>query len=453
MSYQPRDYQHAMTGALLAHPRFNLWAGMGTGKTVATLTAIDTLLALGEVNQVLVVAPLRVASSTWPDELAKWDHLTDIRMQVVVGTPAQRMAALAAEGNVHVINYENIPWLVEVLGKGHWPFDMVVADEATKLKSFRLNGGGSRVKALAKAANGKTVRWVNLTGTPASNGLIDLWGQQWFVDKGEALGRSFGMFRDRWFTTGYDGYSVKLTPYGEREITERMKPSSLTIEAGDYLDLPDLVSNIIGVVLTPTAMKQYKAMEQEMFVELDGEEVEAFNAASKTIKCLQMASGALYIEEGYSVLHDAKLDALEDVVEEANGEPVLVAYHFKSDLDRLKKRFKSAVVLDKDPETIRRWNRGEIPILLAHPASAGHGLNLQDGGRILVFFSHWWSLEEYSQIIERIGPTRQLQAGHPRTVYVHHLVAKGTLDEAVIAARDGKVSVQKALMDYQKQKR
>lgn len=453
MSYQPRDYQHAMTGALLAHTRFNLWAGMGTGKTVATLTAIDTLLALGEVNRVLVVAPLRVASSTWPDELAKWDHLTDIRMQVVVGTPAQRMAALCAEGNVHVINYENIPWLVEVLGKGHWPFDMVVADEATKLKSFRLNGGGSRVKALAKAANGKTVRWVNLTGTPASNGLIDLWGQQWFVDKGEALGRSFGMFRDRWFTTGYDGYSVKLTPYGEREITERMKPSSLTIEAGDYLDLPDLVSNIIGVVLTPTAMKLYKAMEQEMFVELDGEEVEAFNAASKTIKCLQMASGALYTEDGYSVLHDAKLDALEDVVEEANGEPVLVAYHFKSDLDRLKKRFKSAVVLDKDPETIRRWNRGEIPILLAHPASAGHGLNLQDGGRILVFFSHWWSLEEYSQIIERIGPTRQLQAGHPRTVYVHHLVAKGTLDEAVIAARDGKVSVQKALMDYQKQKR
>lgn len=453
MSYQPRDYQHAMTGALLARPRFNLWAGMGTGKTVATLTAIDTLLALGEVNRVLVVAPLRVASSTWPDELAKWDHLTDIRMQVVVGTPAQRMAALCAEGNVHVINYENIPWLVEVLGKGHWPFDMVVADEATKLKSFRLNGGGSRVKALAKAANGRTVRWVNLTGTPASNGLIDLWGQQWFVDKGEALGRSFGMFRDRWFTTGYDGYSVKLTPYGEREITERMKPSSLTIEAGDYLDLPDLVSNIIGVVLTPTAMKRYKAMEQEMFVELDGEEVEAFNAASKTIKCLQMASGALYTEEGYSVLHDAKLDALEDVVEEANGEPVLVAYHFKSDLDRLKKRFKSAVVLDKDPETIRRWNRGEIPILLAHPASAGHGLNLQDGGRILVFFSHWWSLEEYSQIIERLGPTRQLQAGHPRTVYVHQLVAKGTLDEAVIAAREGKVSVQKALMDYQKQKR
>lgn len=453
MSYQPRDYQHAMTGALLAHPRFNLWAGMGTGKTVATLTAIDTLLALGEVSRVLVVAPLRVASSTWPDELAKWDHLTDTQMQVVVGTPAQRMAALCAEGNVHVINYENIPWLVEVLGKGHWPFDMVVADEATKLKSFRLNGGGSRVKALAKAANGKTVRWVNLTGTPASNGLIDLWGQQWFVDKGEALGRSFGMFRDRWFTTGYDGYSVKLTPYGEREITERMKPSSLTIEAGDYLDLPDLVLNIIGVVLTPTAMKLYKAMEQEMFVELDGEEVEAFNAASKTIKCLQMASGALYTEEGYSVLHDAKLDALEDVVEEANGEPVLVAYHFKSDLDRLKKRFKQAVVLGKDPETVRRWNRGEIPILLAHPASAGHGLNLQDGGRILVFFSHWWSLEEYSQIIERIGPTRQLQAGHPRTVYVHHLVAKGTLDEAVIAARDGKVSVQKALMDYQKQKR
>lgn len=453
MSYQPRDYQRAMTGALLARPRFNLWAGMGTGKTVATLTAIDTLLALGEVRRVLVVAPLRVASSTWPDELAKWDHLTDIRMQVVVGTPVQRMAALAAEGNVHVINYENIPWLVEALGKGRWPFDMVVADESTKLKSFRLNGGGSRVKALAKAANGKTVRWVNLTGTPASNGLIDLWGQQWFVDKGEALGRSFGMFRDRWFTTGYDGYSVKITPYGEREITERMQPSSLTIEAGDYLDLPDIVSNNISVLLTPAAMKKYKAMEQEMFVELDGEEVEAFNAASKTIKCLQMASGALYTEEGYSVLHDAKLDALEDVVEESNGEPVLVAYHFKSDLDRLKKRFKQAVVLDKDPETIRRWNRGEIPILLAHPASAGHGLNLQDGGRILVFFSHWWSLEEYSQIIERIGPTRQLQAGHPRTVYVHHLVAKGTLDEAVIAARDGKVSVQKALMDYQKQKR
>lgn len=458
MQYQPRDYQRAITRDILLNPKHNVWAGMGTGKTAATLDAISTMVAIGEVSKVLVVAPVRVATSVWPEEIRKWDHLGNLTCAVVCGTEKQRLLALhRKDANIFTINYENLQWLRAALN-GRWFFDMVVADESTKLKGFRLKQGSIRAWSLAKMGGVRTRRFINLTGTPSGNGLLDLWGQQYFIDRGERLGATYTQFRDRWFAQNHDGHSYRPMPYTDAQIHDRMHDCCTSVEARDYMDLPDMVTNSIKVKLPPKARRLYTEMEKQMFIELAGEEVEAFNAASKTIKCLQLASGACYLptQEGetqrWEPVHDAKLEALDDIIEEANGEPVLVAYHFKSDLARLKKRYKQGRELDKDPKTILDWNAGEIPLLFLHPASAGHGLNLQDGGRIMVFFSHWWSLEEYLQAIERIGPTRQLQSGHPRTVYLHLLIAEGTVDEVVVAARQGKQTTQQALIDYMKRK-
>lgn len=454
----PHDYQYLIINHILDNERCAVFAGMGTGKTSSTLTALE-IIELFEPGPTLVVAPLRVAATTWPDEAKKWEHLQDYKVVAVVGSPEERVRALKQKANVYAINYENLPWLVAFLGS-HWPFTKVVADESTKLKGFRVRQGSVRARALGKVAHTRVKRFIELTGTPAPNGLKDLWGQLWFIDRGQRLGTSFGAFTARWFQQvqlGADRNAVQLVPFdhSQAEIQGRIKDICLSIEAKDYFDIKEPIIRPIEISLTGKARKIYEEMEKEMFIELSQTvEVEAFNAASKTMKCLQIASGSIYTDENgtWYPIHDLKIQALESVIEEAAGMPVLVAYHFKSDLERLLKTFPKGRHLDKDPRTIHDWNAGKIPVLFAHPASAGHGLNLQDGGNILVFFSHWWDLEQYQQIIERIGPTRQAQAGHDRPVYIYHIIAKDTMDEIVMERRESKREVQDLLMKAMKKR-
>ncbi|MBI1450364.1 DEAD/DEAH box helicase [Acinetobacter sp. FL51] len=456
--FTPRPYQHAIIEHILDNPRCGVFAGMGMGKTSSTLTALEILEVL-EPGPALVIAPLRVAASTWPDEAKKWQHLEKLKVVAIIGTPKEREAALRQKAHVYTINYENLPWLVEYLGS-NWKFSKVVADESTKLKGFRVSQGSKRAKALGKVAHKYVERFIELTGTPAPNGLKDLWGQTWFLDRGQRLGTSFNAFTSRWFRSiqvGADRNAIQLVPYdhSQSEIQGKLKDICISLEAKDHFDIDEPIENVIEIELKGKARTVYDEMENEMFIELsESVEVEAFNAASKTMKCLQIASGALYTDENgaWETIHDLKIQALESIIEEAAGMPVLVSYHWKSDLERLLKAFPQGKQLDKNPKTIRDWNKGKVPVMFAHPQSAGHGLNLQDGGNILVFFSHWWNLEEFQQIIERIGPTRQAQAGHDRPVFIHHIVAKDTMDSVVMQRRDSKREVQDLLMEAMKKK-
>lgn len=431
-----------------------LWSGMGTGKTVSTLTALEMLIKLFGEGPALVVAPLRVARSTWPGEVGKWSHLQGLTVSVICGTPKQREAALAAKADVYCTNFEQLPWLVERIGIDAWPFRIVVVDEATRLKGFRLRQGSSRAKALAKVVK-HVDRFIELTGTPAANGLLDLWGQMWFLDGGKRLGTSMQAYEYAYFRpirTGDEPYMVKWVPLSgsESAIKAKLADIALTVNAEDYFDIDEPVMNVISVELPPKARRVYKELETTLFAALEsGESVEAANARSALTKCLQVASGAIYTDadrKSWEVLHDAKLDALKSVVEEAAGAPVLVAYQFRHELERIRKAFPQARVLDSDPATIDAWNAGSIPLLLAHPAACGHGLNLQDGGSILCFYSLGWNYEHYSQMIERIGPTRQMQAGHPRPVFVHHIIAEQTVEQAVMQALQKKDDVLRFLL-------
>ncbi|MHA3050231.1 SNF2-related protein [Acinetobacter sp. ANC 4639] len=454
----PRPYQDVIIQHILDNPRCGVWAGMGMGKTSSTLTALE-ILSHFEDSPALVIAPLRVATQTWPDEVAKWEHLQNFKVVAITGTKQERESALRQKAHAYTINYENLPWLVEYLGE-QWKFSTVVADESTKLKGFRLRQGSKRARALAKVSFKKVTRFIQLTGTPSPNGLKDLWGQMWFLDRGSRLGTTFNAFTARWFQSvqvGADRNAVNLVPFAhsQKEIESKLKDLCISLEAKDHFDIDEPIVNVIEVELQGKARQIYDAMEKEMFVELaQNAEVEAFNAASKTMKCLQIASGAIYTDENgtWQAVHDLKIQALESIIEESAGMPVLVSYHFKSDLERLLKAFPQGRPLDKNPKTIRDWNEGKIPVLFAHPQSAGHGLNLQDGGNILVFYSHWWNLEEFQQIVERIGPTRQAQAGHDRPVFIHHIVAKNTMDEAVMQRRESKREVQDLLMEAMKKK-
>lgn len=448
-AFTARPYQDLIVAHQLEHNRCSIYASMGTGKTVATLTTLQCLYDTGIARRpTLILAPLRVARSVWPAEAQKWAHL-DLDVVPILGTAIERAAALKRPAALYSINYDNLPWLIEHCGKD-WPFEGIVADESTRLKGHRLNSGGKRAKALSSVAHLPRVkRWINLTGTPAPNGLIDLWGQQWFVDQGLALGRTFTAFKDRWFYPHPSGYGTIPHKFANEQIHGRLKDSTITISAKDWFNVAEPIVRDIYVDLPLPAWKLYKQMEREMFVQIEGAEVEAFNSASMTIKCLQIANGALYHDpetKAFKQVHDEKLDALASVIEEAAGMPVLVAYQFKSDLIRLKKRFPHGRELDQRSSTEHDWNTGKIPILFAHPASAGHGLNLQHGGNILAFFGHWWDLEQYQQIIERIGPVRQLQSGYDRPVFIYHIYARGTVDEIVSERRVSKAGVQDLLL-------
>ena len=445
--FAPHPYQKLILAHIAANDRCAVWAGMGMGKTVSAMTLLDAVRFVDDAPA-LVLAPTRVANTTWPDEARKWEHTKHLRVQPMTGAAKDRLQGITTHADVYTCNYENLPWLVEYWGD-RWPYRTVIADESTKLKSFRLRQGGKRAQALAQVAHTKVKRFIELTGTPSPNGLQDLYGQVWFIDRGQRLGRTYEGFKQRWFRPHPSGFGLEALPHAQKEIQELLSDICITVEAKDWFDLREPIVNNIYVDMPARARKTYEDMEKQMFTELDsGHEIEAFNAASRTIKCLQIANGAAYTEGNteWQDVHDQKLQALESVVEEANGMPVLVAYHFKSDLARLKKHFPKGRELDKNPKTLTDWNKGKIPLMFAHPQSAGHGLNLQDGGNILVFFAHWWNLEERLQVIERIGPTRQLQAGHDRPVWIHNIIARKTVDELVIERVNTKREVQDILM-------
>ena len=449
--FVPHDYQEDIISWICEKKRCAVWASMGSGKSVSTLTALDRLNLVEDVFPALILAPLRVARSTWVDEVTKWSHLAHLRVSVITGTPKQRERALAKEADIYCTNYDNLSWLRSALGD-EWPFKTVVADEFTRLKSFRIRQGGSRARSLGQVAHTHVSRFIGLTGTPAPNGVKDLWGQIWMLDQGERLGRTFSAFEQRWFRKGYDGYSLVPYEHTQKEVEERLKDICLTVQG---LQVDEPITSPVYVDLPPMARKVYDEMEKEMFAVLNEEGVEAANAAVRTQKCLQLANGALYIDDAgnWEAAHDAKLDALESIIEEANGAPVLVAYNFKHDLERLRARFRQGRVLDADPDTIRQWNAGRISLLFAHPASAGHGLNLADGGNILAFYGVNWNLEEHMQIIERIGPMRQKQAGYDRPVFVYPILARNTVDDLVMERLTTKKSTQEVLLEAMKRKK
>ena len=454
--YVPRAFAKPATDFMAAHPRCALFAGMGMGKTVITETYLDIIHnVLGESEPTLVLAPLRVARDTWPEETGKWNHLRDLTVVPIIGDVKERRTALRKDAQVYSINYENLPWLMEALD-GAWPFANVIADESTKLKGFRLRQGGMRARALASVAHTKVKRWVNLTGTPASNGLQDLWGQTWFLDQGQRLGRTFSAFTDRWFQTvpGGDGYSqIKPMAHAQGEIQERLSDICLTLDPRDWFDIAEPIVNMIEVRLPPVARAKYKEMETEFYTEIGEAKIEAMSAASKSQKLLQLASGAVYTHGGnteWATTHDEKLAALGSIIEEAGGMPVLCAYHFVSDRARILKAFPNAADL-ATKEGMARFRAGQAPLGIAHPMSLGHGVDgLQNVTNIIAFFSHNWSLEHHDQIIERIGPVRQMQAGNTRPVFVHYLVAADTIDEVVIARHASKRSVQDVLLEAMK---
>jgi SNF2 family DNA or RNA helicase len=455
----PRPYQRNLRLFAHDHDRCNWWAGMGMGKTSAMLMTLQDF-QLVEPGPALILAPLRVANSTWPDEAAKWTQLHDTIVQPITGDLAARTKALRQDASVFTINYEQLPWLIDQFdGKGRpWPFRCVVADEATRLKGFRSRQGTKRAKALARVAHTRVSRWINMTGTPAPNGLIDTWGQNWFVDAGQRLGWTYTAFVERWFNrvANDDGYPIiKPSPFAQEQIGAKLADVTITEKAKDYFDLKEPIVRKVMVRLPPKVRALYTEMEKRMFMEIGGYQVEAVNAASRTTKCLQICSGAVIVdseEKKWEEVHDQKLQALESIVAECNGAPLLVSYYWKSDLVRLKRAFPKARELDKNPKTIHDWNAGKIPMLLAHPQSAGHGLNLQDGGNIVVFFSDWWNLEYHDQIIERIGPVRQMQAGHDREVWFYFILCENTVDEDVLLRHTSKRSVQDILMDAAKKR-
>lgn len=463
--YTPRPYAPAVNAHLLAHERCALFAGMGTGKTVLVLTHLDFLWhEMGDHRLTLVLGPARVVEGVWAQEAAAWAHLKRLRVVPVVGDRAAREAALAQPAHVYCVSYDNIRWLREHyqnLGRP-WPFKRLVPDEMTRLKSFRVKQGGKRASALGEVAWSEVESVIGLTGTPSPNGLKDLWGQMWFIDKGQRLGKSYSAFESRWFgwrrASDAVGYKPQLQPvifdHSEAQIHEALADVCLTIDPKDWFDLREPIANTIEVEMPPTARRHYRELEKELFTALqDGSEIEVFNAAAKTMKCLQLANGAAYLEDGvtWREVHTAKIEALRSVIEEAAGAPVIVAYHFKSDLARLQQAFPQGRTLDKK-SAVDEWNAGKIPVLFLHPASAGHGLSLQHGGNILAFFSLNWNLEEHQQIIERIGPTRQAQSGYDRAVFIHYILARGTIDQVIKRRLESKVSVQQALLDYMKRK-
>ena len=439
MKYEPHNYQQFATDFILKHPISCLMLDMGLGKTVITLTALWQLaLDSFDVSRILVIAPKRVAEDTWPKELSKWEHLSGLDATLVMGTQAEREAALRQQTFLYIINRENVSWLV---ANHPWDFDMVVIDE---LSSFKSNQA-QRFKAMKKVRP-LVSRIVGLTGTPAPNSLLDLWPEMYLMDMGQRLGRFIGAFRDRFFTPDKRNreiiYSYKPREGAEEAIYGLISDICISMKAVDYLDMPELIMNRVEVSMDSRERKIYEDFQRDMVVSLQGEELDAVNAAALSGKLLQMANGAVYGENRKVLhIHDRKLDALEDLMEAANGKPLLVAYWYEHDLQRIKARFKNAHCIDTTQD-IDDWNAGKIPLALIHPASAGHGLNLQEGGCTIVWFGLTWSLELYQQLNARLW-----RQGQKHTVVIHHIVTKGTHDEDVLRALDNKDTRQSALID------
>lgn len=442
MKYQPHDYQNYATQFIIDHPVAAILLQMGLGKSVITLTAIQKLLASGEVYRVLVIAPLRVARDTWPAEIQKWDHLHGLTYSVAVGTESERRAALMLDANIHIINRENVQWLIE---NSHIPFeyDMIVIDELSSFKSHQ----SKRFKSLMKQRH-RVRRIVGLTGTPSSNGLMDLFAEYKLLDMGKRLGRFITQYRQDFFVPdkcGFDRvYSWKPRPGAEQEIYRRIGDITVSMKSADYLQMPECVINRIPVVMDAFEQDQYDELKQDLILRLGPRTVvDAKNAAALCGKLTQMANGAVYSETGgLARIHEHKLDALEEIIEFANGNPVLIAYWYQHDIARILNRIKSVRQL-KSSKDIADWNAGRIPVAALHPASAGHGLNLQAGGNTLVWFGLTWSLELYQQTNARLW--RQGQEAD--TVVIHHIITKDTIDEQIMAALQRKDRTQSALID------
>jgi len=439
MKYKPHNYQQFATDFILNQSICCLMLDMGLGKTVITLTALWQLaLDSFDVSRVLVIAPKRVAEDTWPKELEKWEHLTGLTSSLVLGSVAEREAALQRKAFLYIINRENVAWLVK---NYYWDFDMVVIDELSSFKSNKAE----RFKAMKKVRPMVT-RIVGLTGTPAPNTLLDLWPQMYLIDMGQRLGRFIGGFRDRFFLPDKRNreiiYSYKPREGAEDAIYALISDICISMKAADYLDMPERIDNRIEVSMSPKERKLYDDFQKDMVLSIGDEELDAANAAALSNKLLQMANGAVYGEDKKVIpIHDRKLDALEDLVEAANGKPLLVAYWYKHDLQRIKAQFKNARCIDTAKD-IDDWNAGKIPFALIHPASAGHGLNLQDGGCTIVWFGLTWSLELYQQLNARLW-----RQGQKHTVVIHHIVTKGTHDEDVMRALENKDTRQSALIE------
>jgi hypothetical protein len=447
-SFTPHEYQKLAIDFLVEQERCALFAGMGLGKTVSTLTVAELLIATGTSDPILVLGPKRVAHGTWPKEIQKWDHLKHLEISVVAGNPTQRRNALRKPAHIYTCNYEQLPWLVATFEGRPWPFKIVVSDESTRLKGYRVGQGGQRTRALATRAR-ETERWVNLTGTPAPNGLKDLWGQFWFLDFGQRLGRKYDAFMERWFRTDYDGYGVKPLPHAQKEIYAAISDITMSIRPEDWFDLEQPIERTVRVTMPPKAAAGYRELEIEMFTQLAcGTEIEVFNAAALTNKCLQFANGAAYSEHpAWVSIHDEKLEALESIVQEAAGAPLLVAYEFVSDRERILKHFKGSVDISK-PAGFEAFMNGKATMGVAHPKSMGHGIDgLQDVCNMLVYFGHGWDLELRQQMLERIGPVRQKQSGLNRPVWVWSIVTDDTLDDVVIERHKGKRSTQDLLLE------
>ena len=441
MKYVPHNYQTYATGFILEHSVSAILLDMGLGKSVITLTAIfDLCLDSFEVRKVLIVAPLRVARDTWPAEIQKWDHLKGLTYSVAVGTEAERKAALRQQASVYIINRENVQWLIEGSGLP-FDYDMVVIDELSSFKSHQAK----RFRSLMKARP-HVRRIVGLTGTPSSNGLMDLWAEFRLLDMGKRLGRFITHYRDEFFTPDKRSqqmvFSYKPRTGAEDEIYRRIADITISMKSADYLKMPECVMNEVPVTLSDPERSAYDTLRRELVLSLKGEEIDAVNAAALSGKLCQMANGAVYGDEKRIVhIHDRKLDALEDLTEAANGKPVLVAYWFKHDLARIQERFHVREI--RTSKDIADWNAGAIPVGLIHPASAGHGLNLQAGGSTLVWFGLTWSLELYQQTNARLWR----QGQRAETVVIHHIITRGTIDEQIVAALKQKDKTQAALIN------
>ena len=446
MRYRPHEYQRYAINFIKEHPIAAILLDMGMGKSSITLTAImDLMYDTFEVSKVLIIAPLRVAKNTWSAEIEKWDHLKGLRYSIAVGSAAERKRALMAEADIYIINRENIPWLVEKSGMP-FDYDMVVIDELSSFKNWQAK----RFRALMKVRP-KVKRIVGLTGTPSSNGLMDLFAEYKILDMGERLGRFISQYRLDYFVpdqmNGPVVYSYRLRPGADRRIYNRISDITISMKGTDHLKMPELVNSEYMVYMDEHERRKYEQMKKNLVLSLPGGEVTAANAASLSGKLTQMANGAVYSDTGgIENIHDRKLDALEDMIEAANGKSLLVAYWYKHDLSRIIKRLDELGVnygkLDTD-ESIRDWNAGRLEVGLIHPASAGHGLNLQSGGSTLVWFGMIWSLELYQQTVARLWRQGQ-ESG---TVVVQHILTAGTVDERIMKALSAKDAAQSKLID------
>ena len=438
MKYVPHDYQSYATSRIIKDKICGMFLDCGLGKTIITLTALDELMYNHfKVYKVLVIAPLRVAQDTWSKECEKWEHLKFLTISKVLGSEKERLKALGEKTALYVINRENVEWLV----KTHkWDFDMVVIDELSSFKSY----SSKRFKALRKVRP-LVKRIVGLTGTPTPNGLMDLWAQIYLLDMGERLGKFIGQYRNTYFEPDKRNreviFSYKPRLGAEDQIYEKLSDICISMKACDYLKMPDRIDNRVEVSLSEAEIKLYQTLEKDMLLHFAEGDIDAVNAAALSNKLLQIANGAVY-DENHKVkpIHNRKLEALEDLIEAANGKPVLIFYGYQHDKDRISKQFKVHEI--NTPEDITMWNEGDIPIAIAHPAATGHGLNLQSGGSTIIWFSLPWSLELYQQANARLW-----RQGQKETVVIHHIIAKGTIDEDVIKALSVKDKSQNALLE------